>query len=87
MTTDPRIIECAKALLTGLYPNCYTDDPAFVDTFTDAATACVLTWLEQDFTDSEWTAFNADIGFIVPLDRLRTAYRRMCAQAKKEIGG
>lgn len=89
--TDPRIIECAKAIVPMLNDRDEDNVPTGTDSMmpiaVGIATACVLKWLEQEPTVEMIEAGQATDGG--PWDRSGCSvhYPAMCAQAAKEIAG
>lgn len=91
MTTDPRVIECAKAIFAKLatdpdWDDAYEtraqaaacdDDDISQEECIDLARACILKWLEQEAANGASGEFW----------NYRDEYRAMCAQAAKEISG
>lgn len=83
MTTDPRVIECAKASYLRLYPGRIWETllPSERDLATEFVQRAILKWLAQTPTSAmEFKGDEFEGG-----DEARKTYRAMCAQAAKEI--
>lgn len=82
MMTDPRILECAKALLK---PDFEWEQigEEFRQRALAGASACILKWLEQGPSE----AMLDEAQLAAEGEDARGVYRDMCAQAANEIGG
>lgn len=89
MTTDPRVIECAKAMLvwdkSDPEGECLGDLISEPEQIATLARACILKWLAQELSDGMGEAGEALDGGIYDRSGPRAHYRAMCAQAAKEI--
>lgn len=85
MVTDPRIVECARAMRKAETGREVTDEyllGAATGGHLDllSATACILKWLEQEATEAMHAA-----GFAALHEEHKATYSDYCAQARKEI--